>query len=804
MMRPFAAILAFSLLLPWPSAPARASDYPSVARPRYVVEGNTIGSGTVFFLPAADETGAVAVAAAHNFDLDELAAAGEVHFVLGRSGAQVSVSSRFWAPPGRPFSDDGATLADDYVIFALDRAPQGVEPLRPARDRTDLVGERVQILGVPSAIPQDEDDIFGTVSQADDTRIVVDLDAPVDLRGWGGAPVLRHPEREVIGVLEAAWPDNGVLRLGVAPLDKILHHLLRPLDGGLGRPFAAFAGAQRATAGPPPRDPGPGVWSPPEDRSPTPGASADPVARTYPNLGTRSYPDPANDPVVRTGPRRPSDPAATSPTATDPGAPPEGPERDSAWAVSARRGPILPEPGETLLGEAGDVETRVHVEFDHPADGVILGDESGAFVAGRALAQSGELKRFDVMLVLDTSGSTGQMTGADINGNGVVGMGGISGIFGRSDAGDSVLAAEVAAARRILRSLDARNTRVGLISFAGQDTNPRGGMVIQIGSRRPAVVVEQALTNDFVQIDRALQHLLERGPEGLTNMAEAVDVSYIELFGLRGARSEVDPESEKVVLFFTDGQPTLPYDAMYEADNVRAVLRAADRASKLGLRIHSFAIGPEALAGPVATVEMAQRTGGYFTPVRHPGDLVSVIDNVSLSNIDALSITNTTTGEEASNAELGPDGSFAALVPLEVGRNVIEVRATAEDGSEAIQELVINYAPGAESIELPRELTAARNRLLSERLVELRRERLGIEREQVEQTRKSLQIEIERERAAAQQRAEQQRKALDLEVTRPDAEPLPQAAPDADSSTTSAPRPGDTREASPAQPFAGS
>ena len=42
-------------------------------------------------------------------------------------------------------------------------------------------------------------------------------------------------------------------------------------------------------------------------------------------------------------------------------------------------------------------------------------------VSGRAASQQGELRRFDVVFVLDVSGSTFDATGVDINANGVVG-----------------------------------------------------------------------------------------------------------------------------------------------------------------------------------------------------------------------------------------------------------------------------------------------------------------------------------------------------------------------------------------------
>jgi hypothetical protein len=65
---------------------------------------------------------------------------------------------------------------------------------------------------------------------------------------------------------------------------------------------------------------------------------------------------------------------------------------------------------------------------------------------------------------------------------------------------------------------------------------------------------------------------------------------------------------------------------------------------------------------------------------------------------------------------------------------------------------------------LPRELLAMRNRLLEQKLVDLRRERAGVEQEAAETTRKELAVEIERERAKAKEQAERQRKELQLEV----------------------------------------
>ena len=666
-------------------------ELPAVARPRFMVAGKPLGAGTVFFVRVADEVGVAAVGAAHSFDLAELSQANEVEFQLGNSKRRVAVASRLYTEPGHSFRDPGATLRDDFIVFALDAPPFGIRILEPDTEGSNLDGSRVRILGVPAAIPQDEDDIFGKLRTASDTRIEVELDVPVDLRGWGGAPVLRHPEGRVIGILEAAWPEGNTLRLGAAPIAGVLDALEHPLEHGRGLPFARFTPAEEA-------------------------------------------PDPAARPVAA----------------------PEEPVAISAPAKKNDR----PE-DEPLFATVGRTSTDLLIEIEHPKDGAIVGEAAGAFLAGRALAVLGEFQRFDVLLVLDTSGSTSEMTGADINGNGIVGEGGLRGLFSPTDSGDSILAAEVAAARQMLRGLDPRSTRVGLVTFAGDP--PGQGGVFSRGPRK-AALTEEPLTSDYARIDRALEDVLERGPDGMTNMAEGLDLAWVELTGLRGGLSEPDHDSEKVILFFTDGQPTLPYEPFFQSDNVKAVLRAADRAKRMKVKIHSFAIGPEALDGPVAAVEMASRTGGNFTPVRHPADLVKVIENVSFANIDQVTIENLTTGAPASGLFTNADGTFSALVPVQAGLNRIQVSVRAHDGLEATAEITLKYAPGVKTVMLPRELMGQRNRLLEQRLVELKRGRIAAEQEQADAARKELQLEIERERSKAQERAAQQRKELDLEV----------------------------------------
>jgi hypothetical protein len=514
-----------------------------VARPSFPIDGEIQTKGIVFFVPADTPSGAAAIGTAHTFDLPKLVRVRKGDLILGHSRRVVAHTRGFLVPPGRPFNAPGAGLPDDFVVYALDREPVGVRLLALEPSDTVRTGTRVQLLGVPSAIPHDEDDLFGRVVTASPDRIEVDLDVPYNLRGWGGAPVLDERSRRVIGILQAYFPRGSTSRIIASPIAKVREALAKPLEGGKGRPFAAFQSSVK-------------------------DASWEPKAATAPQgtAGSRGS-------AGRSYPERP------------------------------------PEP---LIKQEFTEGTRVHLDIEYPPQDAVVGDSAcGVFVSGRALALQGELRHFDVVLVIDTSRSTVEPTGADINGNGIVGrsyLGRIGSIFSAAstDPGDSILSAEVAAARQLLRGLDPRSTRVGVVSFAGDPPDSQGGLFTR-GPRQPAITLEP-LTDDYARVERALDSIAARDPAGSTHMAAGVDQATVELMGLRGALSKNNPRSEKIVLFFTDGQPTLPYGPGFEADNVRAVLRAANRAQRARIRIHSFAIGPDALEGPVATVEMAART----------------------------------------------------------------------------------------------------------------------------------------------------------------------------------------------------
>ena len=179
-------------------------------------------------------------------------------------------------------------------------------------------------------------------------------------------------------------------------------------------------------------------------------------------------------------------------------------------------------------GPAGGADQKLTLRIDRPTPGVVTVDSSGmAFVSGLAYAHAGDLPKFDIVFVLDVSGSTGAASGADVDGDGKVTRraGGLLGLGGGENP-DSILAAEVAAVRTLLSQLDSRTTRVGLVIFSGDED-----------LRTPDAFVEVELTRDYREVERGLEGILFDGPNGGTNMHAGILRATVELLGSKSAVS---------------------------------------------------------------------------------------------------------------------------------------------------------------------------------------------------------------------------------------------------------------------------
>jgi Mg-chelatase subunit ChlD len=368
--------------------------------------------------------------------------------------------------------------------------------------------------------------------------------------------------------------------------------------------------------------------------------------------------------------------------------------------------------------------------------------------------------RFDVVFVIDTSESTRDPSGADIDGDGRVGRAWIdeSEQFENSDPGDSILAAEIAAAREFLHDLHPAHTRVGIVAFSGSPSRPLEWLF----PRSPSAVTVQPLTLDDTAVGDALDRMASRTPEGSTDIAAGIDRALAE-FEATGKDDAPGLERQRLMLFFTDGYPTLPFDANAEAQNIAAVLEATARAREAGVRIHTFAIGTPALDSPLAVVEMAARSGGAFTPVRHPADLVDAMRYAALGE-PHVSLRNATTGDNAFPFSAAPDGAFHGFVRLAAGMNRVEVRAASEGAPTQVETLELDLDPNAPAPALPSHLLPRHITLLEKCLEGLKRMTLEAERERAERLRGRLAEEIESERRRARERAEAQRKRLEIRV----------------------------------------
>lgn len=411
-----------------------------------------------------------------------------------------------------------------------------------------------------------------------------------------------------------------------------------------------------------------------------------------------------------------------------------------AQAVQAALAPV---------GARGPSDLDVQIEF--PVEGTIFSEEPEAYMAGRMLAPFDAFRRVDAILVIDTSASTADSSGADVDQDGITSGGGPG---GQRDEGDSILAAEVASARELLDDVDPRGTRLGVVSFSGFEPKKRDELPgVRHYQAHKSARTEAPLTHNLEAVDQALGRILASGSEGMTHMAAALDRAVVELSGGRGALSTHDLTAEKAVIFLTDGIPTLPFSGS-TSRNEAAVIRAAERAAAAGVRVYAFAIGARALERPLAAVEMARRTGGVFTPVRDPRHLSEAIQSLHFADFDTFRIRNVTLEAGADSLHLGPDGSWDALVPLTPGRNRLRVMVEV-DGFESVEERIVHYAPGTANAFVPPVLETRRIRM---------RERKELQVHGGDDTAQSVRKTLELDRARVESQAARQLKELELDL----------------------------------------
>ena len=339
----------------------------------------------------------------------------------------------------------------------------------------------------------------------------------------------------------------------------------------------------------------------------------------------------------------------------------------------------------TVASAWGQGEPEVY--FSSPQAGATIEGQPWVTVTGRARGPQVEpTTGFDVMLIIDTSGSTATPSRGVLGSIGWGGMGGGVIRLPKALARESILGAEVTAALNFLAQVDGARTRLGVVTFAEAFETANG-----TGTANALVV--QPLTFDQRAVRSALLRVLARGSDGGTDMAAGVRLAVRELLSLEGAASPPRPDARKVGLLLTDGFPTLPFGGGHgmEPGDLDITLNAARVAAKGGILVHTFCLGPEALGKPAACTEIARITGGRHHLVETPADIVDILPRTSIARVELLSVRNVTTGQMARTLTVGPDGQFTAEVPLAPGENRVVVDLLGGAGVRKSAELVVRY-----------------------------------------------------------------------------------------------------------------
>src|SRR5262245_2975339 len=128
----------------------------------------------------------------------------------------------------------------------------------------------------------------------------------------------------------------------------------------------------------------------------------------------------------------------------------------------------------------GAVEPKVQILS--PKEGSsITQDQNSILISGKVASQAARSENVDIMFIIDISGSTSQYAGVDFGDFGQLPDSSSSSGFGSpqitirgfglgrfpiTNLRNSILAAEVGAARRLLVQLNSQTTRVGIITFS--------------------------------------------------------------------------------------------------------------------------------------------------------------------------------------------------------------------------------------------------------------------------------------------------------------------------------------------------
>ncbi len=387
-----------------------------------------------------------------------------------------------------------------------------------------------------------------------------------------------------------------------------------------------------------------------------------------------------------------------------------------------------------------------HIEVRGLADGFVH-EVPVDWIEVGGYTWTGDSPFLDVMLTIDLSLSTFLASGADIDGDGRVGwvhplalgfqrgpLGGANTFSPRlmsMDQGDSVIRAELLAARRFIEGVDFSRTRVGVVTFS-KAASLRSPLKDSAG---PLIDVLDRLVAGERQRVRLFS--LNAG----TNTSKALAVAAAEL--LRAEAADATPRRREVVLL-TDGMPTKPKPVPE-----RRLVATAMVLQERGIGTHFFPLGPIGVLNTAFFEFVDEHAGTRHTMVGNKGDIVEKLPQARLDRVRELEVENQTLAKPGRALRLFADGSFDAVVPLSSGANRLAFRVTTNDDVMVEVFRVVHHVPTPsdtpEGAKRQREALEGFAKRLEERRVE-----------------SELVLELE----AAHDRAVEQERRISIEVER--------------------------------------
>lgn len=281
-------------------------------------------------------------------------------------------------------------------------------------------------------------------------------------------------------------------------------------------------------------------------------------------------------------------------------------------------------------------ETRVSITIESPSDGALVAASSGCggvvVVTGKYEVEAPPLL-YDFYIVIDASGSATRDSGADVDGDGILG-----------EADDTIYQAEIRAAQDFIRALHPASSRAAVIVFNRNAT------------------LRQALTADLAAAIATLDAMRADNPRWGTGYVPAMEAVRLEML----ARGDLAGRLQRCV-FLSDGQPD---ETLAQTDAKAAELAA------LGLVIDTFALGfpdSESLRG------MASVSGGRFTALARPGDIVALLPDFVPDVARVFDSVEEVSGEAGTVTTDEATRSFEAVVPLRPGLNRVTLTLSAGD-----------------------------------------------------------------------------------------------------------------------------